>query len=78
MDSTTTRVKIRPFTRNNYADMTRIHNANFAPEYSVQADDPAVRRQIYEMWLEVRGDVPAAPTEVPRGFSFEQFPARNA
>jgi mycothiol synthase len=216
MESTKTRVKIRPFTRGDYADITRIHNANFAPEYSVEADefpfeddirpahcrlgrwvaeyqgdvvgfgqyaqdahnydprkfgqrtvvdpayhcrgiggqlydlvlsevqrfdplmvyewsredmpcrvgflarrgfvedmrvlfsaldlttldlgrfadkiptaeaqgiqlrsfaelgpdDPAVRRQIYEMWLEVRGDVPAAPTEVQREFSFEQF-----
>src|SRR5258707_11880251 len=39
MESTKTRVKIRQFARDDYADITRIHNANFAPEYSVEADE---------------------------------------
>jgi mycothiol synthase len=37
------------------------------------ADDPAVRRQIYEMWLDVRDDVPLSPTWVRTEVSFDQF-----
>jgi GNAT superfamily N-acetyltransferase len=37
------------------------------------SDDSAVRRKIYEMWLEVRDDVPLPPTEVRTPVSFEQF-----
>jgi mycothiol synthase len=39
METTTTRVELRPFTGADYADITRIHNLNFGPEFSMEPDD---------------------------------------
>jgi GNAT superfamily N-acetyltransferase len=41
------------------------------------SDDPAVRRKMYEMWLDVRDDVPLPPNEVRKEVSFEQFWEQN-
>jgi GNAT superfamily N-acetyltransferase len=40
------------------------------------AADPAVRRKIYDLWLEVRMDVPIPPGEVRTEVSFEVFSER--
>jgi hypothetical protein len=39
MESTRSRVKVRKFTRADYAEITRIHNANFSPEVSMEDDE---------------------------------------